>query len=52
MRILAANIDLELAPRPVHKVLLATTAVIVAVAIRQLVLHLHRVWTKHIIEPS
>ena len=52
MRILAANIDLALAPRPVHKVLLAATAVIVAVAIRQLVLHLHRVWTKHIIEPS
>jgi len=52
MRILAANIDLELAPRPAHKVLLAATAVIVAVAIRQLGLRLHRVWTKHIIEPS
>ncbi len=52
MRILAANIDLALAPRPVHKVLLAATAVIVAVAIRQLGLRLHRVWTKHIIEPS
>jgi sulfoxide reductase heme-binding subunit YedZ len=38
-RILEANFDPELAPRPVHKVLLAASAVIVAAAIRQLGRH-------------
>lgn len=51
MRILAANIDLELAPRPAHKVLLVSVAVVVVAAIRQLVLRLQRVWTKHLIRP-
>jgi methionine sulfoxide reductase heme-binding subunit len=45
-RLLAATIDPELAPRPVHKVLLAAIAAIVAMAIRQLVRRIHRVWTK------
>jgi sulfoxide reductase heme-binding subunit YedZ len=52
LRILASDINPGLAPRPAHKVLLAAIAVILAMALRQLVLRLHRVWTKHPIEPS
>jgi sulfoxide reductase heme-binding subunit YedZ len=40
LRILAANLDLELAPRPVHRVLLAAIAVIVAATIRQIILRI------------
>jgi len=40
LRILANDINPELAPRPVHKVLLASIAVIVAATIRQLVLRI------------
>ncbi len=40
LRILAANLDLELAPRPVHRVLLASIAVIVAATIRRIILRI------------
>ena len=52
LRILARDIDLELAPRPTQKVLLVAIGVIIAAALRQLVLRVHRVWTKRPIEPS
>lgn len=52
LRILASDIDLKLAPRPIQKVLLVAIGVILAVALRQLVLRIHRVWTKRPIEPS
>jgi sulfoxide reductase heme-binding subunit YedZ len=46
MRILAANIDLDLAPRPALKVLAAAVAVIVLVAARRLLKAANRRWTK------
>lgn len=52
MRIFASNVDPQLVPRPVHKVLLAATVVIVAVAIHQFVRHLNRPWAKGRADPS
>ncbi len=45
VRILAANIDLDLVPRPAQKVLLASLAVVAIVAIRRGFAILRRLWT-------
>jgi sulfoxide reductase heme-binding subunit YedZ len=45
MRILRADLNPDLAPRPVHKVLLASLAVIVLVLARRLAGHGKRLWT-------
>ena len=52
IRILAANIDLELAPRPAHKVLIASLAVIVLVAVRRLAAAANRLWTKRYVQST
>jgi sulfoxide reductase heme-binding subunit YedZ len=49
MRIINADIDPDLAPRPVHKVLLASLAVIVLVALRRLPNTLKRLFTNRYI---
>jgi sulfoxide reductase heme-binding subunit YedZ len=49
-RILAANIDPDLAPRPAQKVLSASVAVIMAVAARRGFLAANRLWTKRYIQ--
>lgn len=49
-RILAANIDPDLAPRPAQKVLVASVVVIVAVAARRGFLAANRLWTKRYIQ--
>jgi methionine sulfoxide reductase heme-binding subunit len=52
MRILNADINPDLAPRPVHKVLLASLAVLVLVALRRLAIHGKRLWTKRYIQKT
>lgn len=46
LRILNADIDPDLAPRPIHKVLLASLGAIVLVAMRRITIHLKRRWTQ------
>lgn len=46
LRILATNISPELVPRPAQKVLLAASAVIVAVAIRRFTRYMRRRWSE------
>jgi sulfoxide reductase heme-binding subunit YedZ len=50
MRILIADSNPDLAPRPVHKVLLAGLAVIALAAIWRLAAHGKRLWTKRYIQ--
>jgi sulfoxide reductase heme-binding subunit YedZ len=50
MRILRADINPDLAPRPTLKVLLAGLGVIVLVGARRLAIHLKQVWTKRYIQ--
>ena len=50
LRVLAANIDPDLVPRPALKVLLASIAVIAAVAARRGLAALNRFWTKRYIQ--
>jgi len=50
MRILTADSDLDLAPRPVHKVLLAGLAVIVLTAAWRLASYGKRLWTSRYIQ--
>jgi sulfoxide reductase heme-binding subunit YedZ len=50
MRILRADLNLDLAPRPVHKVLLASLAVIVLTAMRRLPKVLKRLFTSRYIQ--
>lgn len=52
MLALEANIDLDLAPRPAHKVLIASLLVILAVAIRRLTLAANKVWTKRYVQST
>jgi methionine sulfoxide reductase heme-binding subunit len=52
MRILNADINPDLAPRPVHKVLLASLAVLVLVALRRLAEQGKRLWTKRYIQKT
>ncbi len=49
LRVLAANIDPDLVPRPAHKVLLVSLLVIVLVALRRGFSALNRLWTKRYI---
>ncbi|MDP2330218.1 MAG: protein-methionine-sulfoxide reductase heme-binding subunit MsrQ [Reyranella sp.] len=49
-RILAANIDPDLVPRPAQKVLMASVAVIAVVAVRRGVAAANRLWTKRYIQ--
>mgnify|MGYP006293018831 CR=1 FL=1 len=51
-RALAANLDPDLAPRPAHKVLLASLLVMAAVGLRRLVLAANRLWTKRYIQST
>ena len=48
-RVVLANLDVELFPRPAHKVLIASLLVIVAVALRRLTLSANKFWTKRYI---
>lgn len=50
LRILAANIDPDLIPRPAQKVLVASLAVIAVVAARRGFLTANRLWTKRYIQ--
>ena len=52
MRILTADSDLDLAPRPVHKVLLAGLATIVLAAAWRLASHGKRLWTQRYIHKT
>jgi sulfoxide reductase heme-binding subunit YedZ len=52
MRILTADTDPDLAPRPVHKVLLAALSVIVLTAAWRLANHGKRLWTKRYIHKT
>jgi len=52
LRIVNADIDPDLAPRPVHKVLLVSLAAIVLVAMRRLAVALKRRWTKRYIQTT
>jgi sulfoxide reductase heme-binding subunit YedZ len=52
MRILAANLDPELAPRPAHKVLAASLLVIALVAVRRGLAAANRLWTKRYIRST
>ena len=52
MRILRADLDPDLAPRPVHKVLLASLAVVVLVLARRLAGHGKRRWTERYIQKT
>ncbi len=52
VRILAANIDPELVPRPAQKVLIASLAVIAVVATRRLAAAANRLWTKRYIQST
>ena len=49
MRVLAANIDLDLLPRPAHKVLAVSLLVIVLVALRRGIAAANRLWTERYI---
>ncbi len=50
MRILAANIDPDLVPRPAQKVLVASVVVIGLVAARRGIAAANRLWTKRYIQ--
>ena len=50
VRVLAANIDPDLAPRPAQKVLLASLAVVAIVAARRGFVFANRLWTKRYIQ--
>jgi sulfoxide reductase heme-binding subunit YedZ len=52
MRILTADSNPDLAPRPVHKVLLASLGVVVLVALRRLASQGKRLWTKRYIQKT
>jgi methionine sulfoxide reductase heme-binding subunit len=52
MRILTADSNPDLAPRPVHKVLLASLGVVVLVALRRLASQGKRRWTKRYIQKT
>jgi len=52
MRILRADLDPDLVPRPVHKVLLASLAVVVLVLARRLAGHGKRLWTRRYIQKT
>jgi sulfoxide reductase heme-binding subunit YedZ len=52
VRVLAANLDPDLAPRPAHKVLIASLLVMLAVALRRLALAANRLWTKRYIQST
>lgn len=52
MRVLQADFDPDLAPRPTLKVLLAGIAVIVLVAIRRCAIALKRLWTKRYVQET
>jgi sulfoxide reductase heme-binding subunit YedZ len=52
VRVLAANFDLELFPRPAHKVAIAALLVIAAVAVRRLAGVANKIWTKRYIEST
>jgi methionine sulfoxide reductase heme-binding subunit len=52
VRILSANIDPDLAPRPALKVLMASIAAIVLVALRRLPAAAKRLWTKRYIQTT
>jgi sulfoxide reductase heme-binding subunit YedZ len=52
LRILSANIDPDLAPRPALKVLIASLAVMVLVALRRLATVANRLWTKRYIRST
>lgn len=52
MLALQANIDLDLFPRPAHKVLIASILVILAVATRRLTLAANKVWTKRYVQST
>jgi len=49
MRVLAANIDVDLLPRPAHKVLGVSLLVIVLVALRRGIAAANRLWTERYI---
>lgn len=51
-RILRADSNLDLFPRPVHKVLLASLAVVLLVAVRRLAVHGKRLWTSRYIQKT
>ena len=50
LRVLAANIDLDLAPRPAQKVLAASLIFIAIVAARRVFVAANRLWTKRYIQ--
>ena len=50
VRVLAANIDPDLVPRPAQKVLVASLAVIAIVAVRRGFIAANRLWTKRYIQ--
>jgi methionine sulfoxide reductase heme-binding subunit len=52
LRVLAANLDPDLAPRPALKVLMASIAVIALVAARRYSVMLKRLWTKRYIQKT
>jgi len=52
MRIVAANVDPDLAPRPALMVLASSAAVIVLVAVRRLGAAANRLWTKRYIQTT
>ena len=52
VRVLAANLDPELAPRPAHKVLIASLLAILLVALRRLALAANKLWTKRYIQST
>ena len=52
LRVLSANIDPDLAPRPALKVLMASIAVIALVAVRRYSVVLKRLWTKRYIQKT
>jgi sulfoxide reductase heme-binding subunit YedZ len=52
VRVLAANIDPDLAFRPAQKVLIASLLVIAAVALRRLTLAANKLWTKRYVQST
>ncbi len=50
LRVLAANIDPDLAPRPAQKVLAASLIVVAIVAVRRVFIAANRLWTKRYIQ--
>jgi len=51
-RVLSPYLDIDLAPRPAQKVLLASLLVMAAVALRRLFLAANRLWTKRYIQST